>query len=134
MRNIILILALLTSQISFASQVHHNHHIKDHHSHLIKHSVKNFKQIGVASWYGTRFNGKKTANGEKYNQNSMTAAHMTLPFGTRIKVTNLTNNKSVIVRINDRGAFLKYGRILDMSKASAKKIGIGVGIIKIERV
>jgi rare lipoprotein A len=128
-------LALLISNISFASQIHHKqHHTKDYTFHSVKHSVKNFKQIGIASWYGPRFHGKKTANGERYNQNSFTAAHTTLPFGTKIRVINIKNGKSVIVRINDRGAFLKYGRILDMSKAAAKQIGIGVGIIKIERV
>ena len=81
-----------------------------------------FHQQGRASWYGPGFNGRKTASGEIYDMNAMTAAHKSLPLGTKVKVTNLGNGKSVVVRINDRGPF--YGnRILDLSKAAAGKIG-----------
>lgn len=73
-----------------------------------------------ASWYGPGFHGNQTASGEIFNQNDMTAAHKTLPFGTIVKVTH--NGKSVKVRINDRGPFIK-GRTIDLSKAAAKKIG-----------
>lgn len=78
---------------------------------------------GVASYYGTGFHGKKTASGERFNMHDLTAAHKTLPFNTRVKVINLANRKSVIVRINDRGPY-KKGRIIDLSKAAAQKIGM----------
>jgi len=80
-------------------------------------------QTGVASWYGPGFHGKKTANGEKFNKNRLTAAHKTLPFNTLVKVINTENGKSVTVRINDRGPYAK-DRIIDLSEAAAKKIGI----------
>lgn len=76
-------------------------------------------QTGLASWYGEDFHGKLTSNKEIYNMNDMTAAHKTLPFGTRVIVTNLNNNKSVTVRINDRGPYIK-GRDIDLSYAAAK--------------
>ncbi|MDY0249097.1 MAG: septal ring lytic transglycosylase RlpA family protein [Pseudomonas sp.] len=76
---------------------------------------------GQASWYGAQHHGKKTASGERFNQNALTAAHRTLPFGTQVKVTNTLNNKSVTVRINDRGPYSK-GRIIDLSRAAALKI------------
>ena len=76
---------------------------------------------GNASWYGPKFQGKKTSNGEKFNKNKLTAAHQTLPFNTQVLVTNLQNNKSVVVRINDRGPF-KSGRIIDLSEEAAEKI------------
>ena len=76
-------------------------------------------QTGLASWYGEDFHGKLTSNREIYNMNDMTAAHKTLPFGTRVIVTNLNNNKSVTVRINDRGPFIE-GRDIDLSYAAAK--------------
>lgn len=89
-----------------------------------KTEVKNrVYQKGEASWYGPGFNGKKTANGETFNMNKLTAAHKKLPFGTKVKVTNLQNGKSVIVRINDRGPFVK-GRIIDLSKKAAQKIDL----------
>ncbi len=76
---------------------------------------------GEASWYGPGFHGKKTANGEVYNQNELTAAHLTLPFNTVVKVVNLNNNKAVNVRINDRGPYAR-GRIIDLSRAAAQNI------------
>lgn len=76
---------------------------------------------GIASWYGPGFHGKKTSNGETYNQNALTAAHKTLPMNTILKVTNLDNNKEVTVRVNDRGPFVN-NRIIDLSKAAASKI------------
>ncbi|MFW5769306.1 MAG: septal ring lytic transglycosylase RlpA family protein [Spirochaetota bacterium] len=78
---------------------------------------------GIASWYGGKFHGRLTANGEIFDTNKLTAAHRTLPFDTRVKVTNQNNGKSVIVRINDRGPFL-HGRIIDLSQAAAMKIGM----------
>ncbi|NOZ35073.1 MAG: septal ring lytic transglycosylase RlpA family protein [Chlorobi bacterium] len=95
-----------------------------------------FYQKGESSWYGPGFNGKKTASGEKFDMNKMTAAHRKLPFGTKVRVTNLKNNKSVIVRINDRGPY-KKSRIIDLSKKAAEQIGLvkyGVAPVKIEIV
>ncbi len=84
---------------------------------------KGFAQKGVASWYGEKFHGRKTANGEIYNMYAMTAAHKTLPLGTWVKVRNLLNNRSITVRVNDRGPFVD-GRIIDLSYTGAEKIGI----------
>jgi rare lipoprotein A len=78
---------------------------------------------GRASWYGPGFHGKRTANGERFNQNDLTAAHRHLPFGTKVKVTNVHNGRSVVVRINDRGPFSR-GRVIDLSKAAARLIGV----------
>ena len=78
---------------------------------------------GVVSYYAHDFQGKETSNGETFNMNDLTAAHRTFPFGTRVRVTNLENNKSVIVRVNDRGPFVE-GRIMDLSLAAAKAIGL----------
>lgn len=89
---------------------------------------------GVASWYGPGFQGRQTANGEKFDMNDLTAAHRTLPFGTRVRVTNEATDASVVVRINDRGPFA-HNRVIDLSKEAAKDIGIvsnGVGRVKIE--
>jgi rare lipoprotein A len=83
-----------------------------------------FVQEGVASWYGPGFQGRKTANGERFNTNEMTAAHKTLPFNTLVKVTNLNNGVSTVVRINDRGPFTR-GRIIDLSKAAKNEIQMG---------
>ncbi|MEQ1769079.1 MAG: septal ring lytic transglycosylase RlpA family protein [Devosia sp.] len=80
-------------------------------------------QCGTASWYGPGFNGKKSASGEKFNQNAMTAAHKSLPFGTVVKVVNQKTGKSVQVRINDRGPYVG-GRVIDLSKAAATKLGM----------
>lgn len=80
------------------------------------------EMTGEASWYGPGFHGKTTANGERFNQNDMTAAHKTLPFNTKVKVTDLDTKKSIVVRINDRGPYAK-GRIIDLSKKAAEKLG-----------
>jgi len=90
-------------------------------------SISYASQCVHASYYGKGFHGRKTANGEIFNKNGLTAAHKTLPFNTRLKITH--NGKSVIVRINDRGPFIK-GRSLDLSEGAAKQIGMfrkGVG-------
>lgn len=84
-------------------------------------SADGFRQQGVASWYGEQFHEKKTANGEIYNMYAMTAAHKTLPFGTMVEVKNVENDKSTVVRINDRGPFCR-GRIIDLSFSAAEKI------------
>lgn len=91
-----------------------------------------FGQYGIASWYGKPFHGRLTANGEVYNMNSLTAAHKELPFNTQVRVTNLNNGKSVIVRINDRGPFIN-DRIIDLSKEAARRIDmINSGISKVK--
>lgn len=78
---------------------------------------------GKASWYGPGFQGRRTASGERFNAWAYTAAHRSLPFGTQVKVTNLRNGRSVVVRINDRGPY-SGGRVIDLSKAAAQAIGI----------
>ena len=78
---------------------------------------------GVASYYGKRFHGRPTASGERFDMNGLTAAHKTLPFGTRVLVTNPRSGKSVTVRINDRGPYA-HGRLIDLSRAAAEQIGI----------
>jgi len=93
-----------------------------------------FVEIGEASWYGPGFQGRKTANGERFDTYEFTAAHKTLPFGTLLKVTNLENNLYTVVRINDRGPFIR-GRIIDLSKASKEAIGMGgTTQVKIEQI
>jgi rare lipoprotein A len=95
-------------------------------------SSKGFTQRGIASWYGKPFHGRKTANGETYNMYALSAAHKTLPLGTWVRVHNLKNGKKLDVRINDRGPFIR-GRIIDLSFAAAKKIGlVGPGVVKVE--
>ena len=93
-------------------------------------------QIGTASWYGYPFHGRKTASGERYNMYKMTAAHKNLPLNSVVKVTNLINHQSVVVKINDRGPYVGK-RILDLSYAAAKRLGIvakGTGTVLIKRL
>lgn len=94
----------------------------------------NYKEIGMASWYGGEFNNRKTANGEIYNMNDYTAAHTTLPLPCIVRITNLENGKSTTVRVNDRGPFVK-DRIIDVSKKVAKKLDFhnqGTTKVKVE--
>lgn len=98
------------------------------------HKVRRWLQVGVASWYGSHFQGRTTAAGERYNMNLMTCAHPTLPMGTWLRVTNLKNRKTAYVRVNDRGPVLE-GRIVDLSYAAARTLGLaGVGKVKLETV
>lgn len=93
-------------------------------------------EYGMASYYGKDFHGRKTASGEPFNMHDFTCAHKKYPFGTKLRVTNQENKKTVIVRVNDRGPFIK-GRIIDLSYAAAKKIDMirsGVVKVKIERL
>src|SRR5262245_50923246 len=93
--------------------------------------VENGAQVGIASWYGPGFHGNRTANGEIFDQNELTAAHPSLPLGSRAVVTNLTNGRSVEVRINDRGPFVG-GRVIDLSYAAARSINmIGPGTAQV---
>lgn len=96
--------------------------------------VSDFHQTGRASWYGRRFHGRRTADGERFNMNAYTAAHRTLPLSSYVRVTNVVNGKSVVVKINDRGPY-KRGRVLDLSYAAAKMIDLvhaGTGRVKIQ--
>lgn len=98
--------------------------------------TQNFTQVGIASFYADKFEGRTTANGEKYRHAKLTAAHRTLQFGTKVKVTNLSNQKTVVVVINDRGPFVD-GRIIDLSKSGAEKLDFvheGLTEVKIEIV
>lgn len=91
---------------------------------------------GLASYYSNRFAGRTTANGESYEPNALTAAHRSLPFGTRVRVTNVTSGDSVVVRINDRGPFVD-GRVIDLSRAAAEQIDLidaGVAPVELEIV
>ena len=96
--------------------------------------AKGFVQKGLASWYGEQFHGRKTANGEIYDMYAMTGAHKTLPLGTHVRVYNLENDREVVVRINDRGPFVR-NRIIDLSYTAAKNIGmIGPGTAPVKIV
>src|SRR5262249_31576167 len=91
-------------------------------------------QTGIASWYGPGFHGRRTANGEVFNQHALTAAHRTLPMGSRAVVTNLNTGQSVEVRINDRGPY-KSDRVIDLSYAAARRVGVwgpGIAPVKVE--
>ena len=93
-----------------------------------------FSSSGVASYYGPGFHGRRTANGERFDMHAMTAAHRTLPFGTLVKVTNLSNGKSTVVRVNDRGPYVG-NRVIDLSVAAAKEIGSthsGTALVNLE--
>lgn len=99
-------------------------------------TAKGYKTEGIASWYGTKFHGRLTSNGEKYDLYAMTAAHKTLPIPTYVKVTNLQNNRQVVVRVNDRGPF-HDDRVIDLSYAAAVKLGYerqGTARVRLEAV
>ena len=95
-------------------------------------SSDGFVQRGIASWYGTKFHGRPTSSGETYNMHAMSAAHKTLPIPVYVHVKNLDNGRSMVVRVNDRGPFVE-GRIIDLSYAAAKKLGVdGPGTANVE--
>jgi len=96
--------------------------------------IPGYTQQGIASYYGGKFHGRKTASGEIFNQWARSAAHKSLPLGTKVRVTKLSNGRSIVVRINDRGPFVK-GRIIDLSRKAAQDLGIiksGVAKVKVE--
>ncbi|WP_299947660.1 septal ring lytic transglycosylase RlpA family protein [uncultured Microbulbifer sp.] len=98
----------------------------------VRDAVKGYKERGRASWYGTKFHGRNTANGEIYNMYAISAAHKTLPLPSYAKVTNLDNGRSIIVRVNDRGPFVQ-GRIIDLSYTAAQKLGyVEQGVARVE--
>lgn len=99
-------------------------------------SARGYDEVGMASWYGKDFHGRKTASGHVYNMHGVSAAHKTLPLGTKVRVTNIANNRSVVLTINDRGPFV-HGRILDLSYGAAKRLGTveqGVARVRISAV
>jgi rare lipoprotein A len=107
--------------------------VKSQHIEMIDDTTKvYYTKVGVASYYGESFHGRKTASGERYNKNKLTAAHPTLPFGTLVKVTNVKTGKWVIVKINDRGPYVG-NRIIDVSYRAAKHLGMlnGKGIVRV---
>ena len=98
--------------------------------------IESFSQTGKASWYGPGFHGKKTSSGERFDMNTLSAAHRTLPIPRYARVTNLSNGKSIVVRINDRGPF-HGNRVMDLSKAAAKELGFihtGTANVKVEQI
>jgi rare lipoprotein A len=106
------------------------------HDYVPATALRNYRERGVASWYGRKFHGQKTSNGETYDMYGMTAAHPTLPLPSYARVTNVATGKSVIVRVNDRGPFL-HGRLIDLSYAAAHKVGIasrGSGEVDVEAI
>lgn len=95
-----------------------------------------YNVVGIASWYGPKHHGKPTASGDSFDMNAMTAAHRTLPYGTKVRVTNLSNGRSIVVTINDRGPRLE-NRIIDLSKAAAARLGFmrkGITRVRIQAV
>ena len=95
---------------------------------------RGYDKTGIASYYGARHHGKRTASGEPFNQHAMTAAHRRLPFGTRVQVTNLSNDRSVVVRINDRGPHIR-GRLIDLSRQAAEQLGMlrsGIARVRVQ--
>lgn len=87
-------------------------------------SVDSYAQVGTASWYGPGFQGRKTASGQRFNTHAMTAAHKSLAFGSKVRVTNLNNGKTVLVTITDRGPYVR-GRIIDLSQAAKNALDMG---------
>jgi len=105
-------------------------------TYYVMQSANNYVERGIASWYGTKFHGNKTSNGETYDMYKMTAAHKSLPIPTYVEVTNLKNGKKVILRVNDRGPF-HHNRIIDLSYVAAKKLGIvgtGTGFVEVRSI
>lgn len=95
-----------------------------------------YQTVGEASWYGGRFHGRQTASGEIYDMHALTAAHRSLPFGTRVRVTNLANGRSVVLTINDRGPYVKP-RVIDVSRRAAEVLGFlrdGVTRVRVETI
>ena len=128
----------LTSPLlaSDTAQVSNDEDVLERLTAVASNSVSKFKQTGLASWYGRQFHGRKTASGETFDTNGLTAAHRSLPLNCYVKVTNKTNGKSVVVKVNDRGPF-HGNRVMDLSYGAAKQLGItnkGVGNVSIERV
>lgn len=102
------------------------------HAPATKATPKPASQVGKAAWYGLNFHGRPTASGEPFDMFSMTAAHRELPLGSLVRVTNLRNQRSVVVRINDRGPFDPYGRIIDLSYEASRRLGmVEAGVVRV---
>lgn len=120
--NIIFSVLIMLLFISHAAEAKNHHRYYSKHYRVL-HTSKNYLENGVASWYGPGFNRKRTSTGERFNMYQMTAAHKTLPLPTYVQVTNLTNGRHVVVKVNDRGPFIS-NRLIDLSYAAAKKLGM----------
>jgi len=129
----ILVLSSCSSSIRFSSAKNHINTFEGSTTETNNNSLDKLRAItGIASYYADKFDGRITANGEKFDQKKLTAAHKTLPFGTVLTVKNLDNGKTVNVRVNDRGPFVK-NRVIDLSKAAAKKLEmINAGLANVE--
>jgi rare lipoprotein A (peptidoglycan hydrolase) len=139
MRKILGLMVICVLSIFSTTTTQAKRHFPDTMEQLIRHGYSDKKlafQYGSASWYGSKFHGRKTASGERYNMNKMTAAHRYLPLGSKVRVTNIDTGKSIVVKVNDRGPY--HGdRILDLSKAAARSLGImetGTCNVKLERL
>lgn len=129
-------LMVFMSQMSFAASRKHyayGYRVKGHYYRVLTHrSAHHYKKRGIASWYGPGFQGRRAANGKRYNMYAMTAASKVLPLGSMVKVTNLRNHRSVIVKITDRGPFVGK-RIIDLSYLAAKKLhSVSRGAVRVE--
>ena len=132
MKNLILAVFFVVICSYFSNPIQSAEASRRHTTHVSKaQKTKPNHHQSIASWYGPRFHGKKTANGERFNMYAMTAAHKTLPLSSYVEVTNLKNHRSIVVRINDRGPY--HGkRAIDLSYAAAKELGIsGLGSVQI---
>ena len=135
MNKLILAVSLIVTCSYFSNPISSAEASRRHSVHVSKaHKTNHHTKAprkGIASWYGPKFHGKKTANGERFNMYAMTAAHKTLPLSSYVEVTNLKNHRSIVVRINDRGPY--HGkRAIDLSYAAAKQLGInGTGSVEI---
>ena len=109
----------VTHSMTKSHSKHHRGYAQSGKRYRVLHSSKNYREKGFASWYGLRFNRKRTSSGERFNMYRMTAAHKTLPLPTYVEVTNLRNNRKIIVKVNDRGPFVS-NRLIDLSYAAAK--------------
>lgn len=114
-------LSLITSLIT-SFTVSNIEPVYPHHTTRSRKSITNYNRRGIASWYGGRFHGRRTASGRIFNKHELTAAHNRLPFGTRVRVTNVKTGKSVIVTITDTGGFGKYNREIDLSRGAFSRI------------
>lgn len=121
---------LLLASVSVGGCTTYPHHVS-YPSPPVEAAPTAYSREGVASWYGPGFHGRKTASGERFNQRDLTCAHRTLPFGTRLKVTNLANGESLIVTVNDRGPYVGR-RIVDLSREAARRLDIlGTGTARV---
>lgn len=127
--------ALALASCAGAPHAHGHRTARHQHAHVAPANA-HYTAIGLASWYGPGFRGRRTASGERFNPKLLTCAHRTLPFGTKLHVTNLANDRSVIVRVNDRGPFVRR-RIIDLSQEAARQIGViasGEAKVRVEAV